>query len=145
MLSLEVSGIQMDSQSNYEVFLDGACPFCQWTRAHVEPFDTRRRIEFLDYNEPAIAARAPFPRESLDREMHVRAPGGVWLSGYAAWIALLRVMPKLAWLGWLLGLPPIRWLGPGLYRWAARNRYHFPGSPPRCASDRCAPARPGMS
>jgi predicted DCC family thiol-disulfide oxidoreductase YuxK len=135
----------MDSQSKYEVFLDGACPFCQWTRAHVEPFDTRRRIEFLDYNEPAIAAQAPFPREALDREMHVRTPGGVWLSGYAAWTALLQVMPKLAWLGWLLGLPPIRWFGPGFYRWAARNRYHFPGSPPHCESDRCAAARPGTS
>jgi predicted DCC family thiol-disulfide oxidoreductase YuxK len=135
----------MDTQGKYGVFLDGACAFCQWTRARVEPFDTRQRIEFMDYNDAAVATQAPFSREALDYEMHVRTPDGAWLKGFAAWIALLREMPRLVWLGWILGAPPFRWMGPGIYRWVARNRYHFPGSPPRCEVDRCAPTRTGTS
>jgi predicted DCC family thiol-disulfide oxidoreductase YuxK len=139
-------GVPMDTQGKYEIFLDGSCPFCQWTRARVEPYDANRRLEFLDYSDPIIAARSPFSRESLDKEMHVLTPAGTWLSGYEAWMALLRAMPKLAWLGWVLSAPPIRWVGPGFYRWVAKNRYHLPGSPPRCETDRCAPtARPNAT
>jgi len=145
MVSRPLPAMRMAIQPKFEVFLDEACAFCQWTRSRVEPFDTKRCIEFLDYNEPEVAAQAPFSRESLDREMHVRTPSGDWLSGYAAWVALLRAMPRLAWLGWILGAPPIRWMGPGFYRWVAKNRYHLPGSPPRCEADRCAPTRPGTT
>jgi predicted DCC family thiol-disulfide oxidoreductase YuxK len=123
----------------YEVFNDGDCPFCQWIRARVEPFDTAKRIAFVDYNDPAVAARAPFSIEELEREMHVRTPDGAWIAGFAAWVALLRAMPRLAWLGWLLGAPPFRWMGPGVYRWIARNRYSLPGAPPRCEPHQCAP------
>ena len=122
----------------YEVFNDGACPFCQWIRARVEPYDTAHRIAFVDYNDPAVAARAPFSIEELENEMHVRTPDGAWVAGFAAWVALLRAMPRLAWLGWVLGAPPFRWAGPSVYRWVARNRYSLPGAPPRCNSQSCA-------
>jgi len=135
----------MEKQGKYEVFLDGSCAFCQWTKARVMPFDTKGRLEFVDYNDPEVAARAPFPREALDAEMHVLTPDGQWLRGFEAWTALLRAMPKLAWLGRIFALPPIRWIGPGFYRWVAKNRYHLPGSPPRCEPDRCAPTRPSAT
>jgi predicted DCC family thiol-disulfide oxidoreductase YuxK len=122
----------------YEVFNDGACPFCQWIRGRVEPYDTAHRIAFVDYNDPAVAARAPFSIEELENEMHVRTPDGAWVAGFAAWVALLRAMPRLAWLGWVLGAPPFRWAGPSVYRWVARNRYSLPGAPPRCNSQSCA-------
>jgi predicted DCC family thiol-disulfide oxidoreductase YuxK len=128
--------------AKYDIYMDGSCSFCRWTQAKVEPYDSGSRLRFLDYNDPAVAAQAPFSRGELDREMHVRTPDGVWLKGFAAWVALLRVLPTLAWLGRIAGLPPVRWLGPSVYGFIARHRYSLPGAPPRCDSDTCAiPAR----
>ena len=77
--------------------------------------------------------RKPHSRASrLDNEMHVRTPDGAWLKGFAAWQALLRVMPKLAWLGRIASMPPVRWIGPSAYAFIARHRYSLPGAPARC-------------
>jgi predicted DCC family thiol-disulfide oxidoreductase YuxK len=118
--------------------MDGSCSFCQWTRTKVEPFDSGARLRFLDYNDPGVAAQAPFSRAELDREMHVRMPDGKWLKGFEAWMALLGVLPKLAWIGRIAALPPVRWLGPSVYAFIARHRYNLPGAPSRCDSDSCA-------
>lgn len=123
--------------ATYDIFMDGSCSFCQWTRAKVEPHDAHGRLRFLDYNDPLVAAQAPFSRADLDQEMHVRTPDGVWLSGFEAWLALLRVMPRFAWVGRIAGLPPFRWLGPSVYAFIARHRYSLPGAPARCETDTC--------
>ncbi len=125
----------MPRLQQYEVFMDGGCAFCQWARTRIEPFDTNERLKFLDYNDPAVAAQAPFSREELDLEIHVRAPDGVWHAGFVAWVVLLRVMPILKWLGALLGTAMFRTAGPKLYRWVARNRHRLPGAPPACRTD----------
>jgi predicted DCC family thiol-disulfide oxidoreductase YuxK len=131
---------QVTEPAKLEILTDGACPFCQWIRARIEPFDTANRLRFLDYNDPDVAARVPFTREELDREMHVRAPDGTWSSGFAAWVVVLRALPPLTWLGWLLGTRMFRNIGPRLYLWIARNRYRLPGAPPPCRADACAPS-----
>jgi predicted DCC family thiol-disulfide oxidoreductase YuxK len=95
-------------------------------------------LRFLDYNDPAIAVQAPFSREDLDNQMHVRTPDGVWHKGFEAWLVLLRVLPKLAWLGWFASMPPVRWMGPSVYSFIARHRYSLPGAPARCETDTCA-------
>lgn len=128
----------MDSTKKFDIFMDGSCTFCKWTRSKVEPYDANSRLRFLDYNDPVIAAQAPFSRNELDEEMHVRTPDGAWLKGYDAWISLLHALPKLAWLGWIGGLPPARWLGPSAYRFVARHRYQLPGAPAPCNTDSCA-------
>lgn len=128
----------MPQTTTYDIFMDGSCSFCQWTRAKVAPYDSRSRLRFLDYNDPAVAAQSPFSRQELDREMHVRTPDGTWKRGFEAWLALLRVLPKLAWLGRIAGLPPFRWLGPSAYEFVAKHRYSFPGAPARCDTDTCA-------
>lgn len=133
-------GTTMPQTSKYDVFMDGSCSFCQWMQARIEPYDSDARLQFLDYNDPEIASQAPFPPAALDSEMHVRTPGGKWVRGYQAWLALLRVLPRLRWLGWIGSLPPISWMGPSAYRFVARHRYSFPGAPPRCENDTCAPA-----
>ena len=133
----------MPLNPTYDVFMDGSCSFCRWSQAKVEPYDTRRRVRFLNYNDPAVAAQAPFSRDELAAEMHVRTPEGAWLKGFAAWLALLRVLPKLVWLGRLASMPPMRWIGPSVYAFIARHRYSLPGAPARCESDTCAiPERP---
>ncbi len=133
----------MEQTPKYEILLDGSCAFCEWVRARVEPYDTQARVQFLDYNDPEIAARTPFPRNELDDEMHVRTPDGAWLRGYPAWLAVLRVLPRLAWLGGVGAWPPFIWLGPSVYRFIARHRYTLPGAPPRYNSAGCElPRRP---
>jgi predicted DCC family thiol-disulfide oxidoreductase YuxK len=129
----------MSDPREYELYIDGGCDFCLWVRSRIEAFDTAGRLHFLDYNDPAAAARAPFTRAELDREMHVRAPDGAWSAGFAAWVVILRALPPLAWLGALLGSGLFRRAGPRLYQWVARNRYRLPGAPPRCRADACGP------
>ncbi|MGD0908617.1 MAG: DUF393 domain-containing protein [Candidatus Acidiferrales bacterium] len=133
----------MPQPSTYDIFMDGTCSFCRWTQSKVEPYDSASRLRFLDYNDPAVAAQAPYSRDELASEMHVRTPDGAWLNGFEAWLCLLRVLPKLAWLGQIGGLPPFRWLGPFGYAFIARHRYSLPGAPAHCDSDTCAlPHRP---
>jgi predicted DCC family thiol-disulfide oxidoreductase YuxK len=127
----------MPETANYEVFLDGSCSFCRWARSKIEPHDSNRRLTFLDYNDPAVAAQAPFSRSDLDLEMHVRTPKGRWLRGFEAWLAVLCVLPGYRWLGRMAGVPPLRWIGPSVYRFIARHRYSLPGAPARCESDTC--------
>jgi predicted DCC family thiol-disulfide oxidoreductase YuxK len=104
----------------------------------VEPFDTDDRLRFFDYNDPAVAAQAPYSREELDRELHVRAPDGSWHMGFQAWLVVLQAMPFLRWLGRLLGSRLFVKTGPKLYQWVARNRRRLPGSPPPCRADAAA-------
>ena len=108
-------------------------------------FLRRGRLRFLDYNDPQLAEQAPYTREELASEMHVREPDGTWTAGFAAWVRILRVLPRLAWLGRLLGLPPLRWAGPGVYGWVARHRQLLPGAPQPCTTNSCAakPSTPG--
>lgn len=142
--------VSVPGHKKYDVFMDGGCAFCQWARARVEPFDTDERLNFLDYNDPAVAGQAPFSREELDREIHVRAPDGAWHVGFTAWVALLRAMPFLKWLGALLGTSLFRKSGPKLYQWVTRNRHRLPGSLQACRTQSSPTAsstagRPGQA
>jgi predicted DCC family thiol-disulfide oxidoreductase YuxK len=128
----------MPLTTTYDIFLDGSCSFCRWMRSKIEPYDLAAQLRFLDYNDPLIAAQAPFSRTELALEMHVRTPDGKWAKGFEAWLAVLGTLPKLAWIGRLAALPPLRWLGPSLYRFVARYRYSLPGAPSRCETDTCA-------
>src|SRR5665213_687607 len=125
----------MTQTTTYDIFMDGSCSFCRWSQAMIEPYDSGSRLRFLDYNDPTVAGQASFPRAELDREMHVRTPDGTWLQGFEAWLALLRVLPRLAWLGRIASIPPLRWVGPAAYAFIARYRYSLPGAPTRCDSD----------
>jgi predicted DCC family thiol-disulfide oxidoreductase YuxK len=129
----------MAGDAKLDIYLDGNCAFCQWSRARLEPWDRLGRLRFVDYNDPQVAASAPFTLEELDREMHLRLPDGAWLAGFAAWVAILRVLPGFAWLGWLMERPPLRWIGPSFYRWIAAHRTLLPGVPAACRRETCAP------
>ena len=118
-----------------EIFTDGACPFCQWMRAKVEPYDTRGELRFRDYNDPATAAGTPYSYDELNREMHARTADGAWHTGFFGWVAILKVLPRWRWLGALLGAPPLRWAGPSFYHLLAANRYRIPGVPRPCDAE----------
>lgn len=119
-----------------EVYIDGQCNLCRWSRAHIEPYDRDGRIEWLDYNRPEAQERAaPHTPAEMAEEMHVRRADGVWTKGYHGWLDVLAVLPRLRWLSRLLARQPFTTVGPVLYRWLARRRYRLFGVPPPCDPD----------
>lgn len=116
----------MADETKLRVYTDGACAFCWWARGFVEPYDSERRVEFRDFNQPEVASETPFTPEELAREMHVQTPDGRWHSGFWGWVAILRVLPRRRWLARLVSFPPFRWIGPLVYRVLAANRYRMP-------------------
>jgi predicted DCC family thiol-disulfide oxidoreductase YuxK len=116
-----------------EVYTDGQCNLCRWMRAHVEPLDRNHRIEWLDYNDPAILQRAaPRTRDDMANEMHTRTADGRWSKGYLAWIEVVRVLPRWKWLAPLMSVWPFTKLGPIFYRELAARRYTLFGVAPPC-------------
>lgn len=130
----------MDSTTRLRVYTDGACAFCWWARGLVQPYDSEQRLDFRDFNDPAVASQTPYSRAELLREMHVLTPDGRWHSGFAGWVEILRVLPRRRWLAKVLAVPLIRWIGALAYKIAAANRYRLPrwflrllGAPQPCA------------
>jgi predicted DCC family thiol-disulfide oxidoreductase YuxK len=123
-------------------YTDGRCPFCQWSRQMVERHDRDAAIEFRDYNQPMIARETPYSDAELATEMHVRTPERKWYGGFAAWIEVMKALPRWRWLGKLASYAPFRWIGSSAYRLVARNRYRAPkfllrwmGAPPPCSQE----------
>ncbi|MBA3322095.1 MAG: DUF393 domain-containing protein [Pyrinomonadaceae bacterium] len=131
----------MSQTTSLEVYTDGRCPLCQWMRARVEPRDLNRRIEWIDYHDPAAQRRAaPYTLPELAAEMHVRRKsGGAWAKGFGAWLEVLRVLPRWSWLAGVLSVWPLTSIGPVIYRQVAGRRYQLFGIPPPCdESGACA-------
>ncbi len=124
----------MMESARLEVYTDGQCPLCRWTRARVEPRDLARRLEWFDYHDPdALMRAAPHTPQELAAEMHVRRKAdGTWHKGYWAWLEVLRVLPRWRWLASVLATWPFRALGPRFYRFVASHRYTLFGIPPPC-------------
>ena len=123
----------MNRNTQIEVYTDGHCNLCRWMRARIEPLDRDYRIEWLDYNEPAVLKRAaPKTREEMATEMHTRTADGRWTKGYFAWIEVIRVLPRWKWLASIVSRWPFTKLGPILYCRLAARRYTLFGVPPPC-------------
>lgn len=119
--------------AHIEVYTDGQCPLCRWVRAHVEPYDLNACIVWRDYNDPEILRRAaPHTLEEMAAEMHARNSRGQWSKGYAAWLEVLRVLPRWRVLVRPLSIWPFTAIGPVFYKWIARRRYKLFGVPPPC-------------
>jgi predicted DCC family thiol-disulfide oxidoreductase YuxK len=126
------------SQSGrYEIFLDGTCSFCCWMQEQIEPYDTNRQLQFVDYNVPAVAAQTPYTRSELSSEIHLRTPEGRWLMGFDACLAILQTLPTLSWISWIARIRPLYWLGPTVYQFVAHHRHVLPGVPVGCATGTC--------
>jgi len=126
---------EMKQAERIEVYTDGRCPLCHWTRARVEPWDADGRIAWFDYHElESLRRAAPHTVEELSDEMHVRLADGGWRRGYEAWLEVVGVLPRWRWLKPVLGLAPFRRVGPLLYKWVARRRYKLFGAPPPCST-----------
>jgi predicted DCC family thiol-disulfide oxidoreductase YuxK len=124
------------------VLFDGSCSLCRTSVARVRPFDTHRRIEFLDLHDPSAQQRFP----QIDRELALRwmqavdSQGRVF-SGTDAWARIGSLLPGWNILAWILLLPGIRWVASRIYAWIARNRYRWNRS--LCSDGTCALHIPG--
>ena len=127
----------MNEAGRIQVLTDGECPLCKWSRARVEPRDREHRIEWVNYRDPEVIKRIapPYTFAELDKEMHVRTTDGRWTGGYAAWLELMRVLPRWRYLVPVLSRWPFTRLGATLYRWLASRRYELFGIPPPCDAD----------
>lgn len=116
--------------------MDGQCPLCRWMRSKVEPRDPSKRIEWMDYRDPEVLHRTPYTFKELDTEMHSRRiSDGRWSAGYAAWLEVIRVLPRWRIIAPIISIWPFTFLGRILYRWLAKRRYKLFGIPPPCDAD----------
>ncbi len=127
----------MNKTAQLEVYTDGQCPLCRWSRERVEERDRDRRVVWFDFHDPEAQTRAtPHTVQQLSEEMHVRRlSDGAWLKGYEAWLEVLAVLPRWRVVVGALKVWPFRSFGPIFYRRLARSRYKLFGIPPPCGAD----------
>jgi len=124
------------------VLYDSSCSLCRASVARVRPFDTHRRIEFLDLNDQTAQQRFP----QIDREVAMRwmqavdGHGRIW-SGADAWARIGLLLPGWNLLAWLLLVPGLHWIAARIYGWIARNRYRWNST--LCSDGTCSLHIPG--
>ncbi len=86
----------MNKTAQLEVYTDGQCPLCRWSRERVEERDRDRRVVWFDFHDTEPQTRAtPHTALQLSEEMHVgRLSDGEWLKGYEAWLEVVAVLPR---------------------------------------------------
>ena len=133
----------MPQTAKYDIFMDGSCSFCRWTRERIEALRFRLAVAIPGLQRPGSGGAGPLSRalnSTVKCTCALRKERGCGDSKRGS--PCFAVLPKLAWLGRIASLPPLRWLGPSVYGFIARHRYSLPGAPARCETDTCAlPAR----
>lgn len=108
------------------VLFDGSCNLCRGSAARVGRYDRKKRIEFLDVNDPTVLKRLPqVKREEALLWMQAIDSSGKVFSGSDAWARIGGQLPGWKWVAWVLVVPGIHWLARKLYAWVARNRYRW--------------------
>ena len=108
------------------VLYDGACGLCRASAGRVRRFDRRGRIELLELQDPAAAARFPeVDREAAMKWMQAVDRSGRVFSGAEAWARIGLLLPGWNLLAWMLLVPGLRLVAGKVYAWIARNRYRW--------------------
>jgi predicted DCC family thiol-disulfide oxidoreductase YuxK len=104
------------------VFYDGACPVCVGEITLLRRWDGAGRLKPIDIAAVDFDAKAwPVSLADMNAALHVRLPGGAWLTGMAATRHLYRAVGR----GWWLaptGWPLLARVFDYLYAWFARHR-----------------------
>jgi len=108
------------------VLFDAGCNLCRGSADRVKRFDTARRIEFLDLQDPSAKQRFPqVDREEAMRSMLAIDSNGSLFSGSDAWARIGMLLPGWKLVAWILLVPGIRSMAGKFYAWIARNRYRW--------------------
>lgn len=117
----------MSSHQQMQVWYDGDCGVCRWSRVWCEEHDIQGRLRFIDFRAAPEDA-LPVPRHELESSMWVQACDGTLSRGFEGWRQIMSSVPRWRWLARLTGLPPFRWLGPPAYRLVVRLRTRLSAS-----------------
>ena len=111
----------------YTVVYDGNCSACSRFIHALRRWDKRHLIEILPSQADQVAARFPWiPSSAYSESLQlIRLSDGKTWQGAAAIEQLLDLAPKGRLVSWIFSLPFARAVAEKLYRWFARNRYHF--------------------
>ena len=110
----------------YTVVYDGTCKVCGRLVTLLRAWDREHEIEVVPSQQPGVMARFPWiPARAYVEAVQLIGPGGRTWSGAAAIEELLNILPKGRLLSWFFKIPFARKLADRLYKWFARNRYHF--------------------
>lgn len=116
------------------VIYDGTCNLCRGSKERLERWKTADRFRFVMLQSPETKALLPgMSEEALAGQMHVLEGAQVY-GGADGWYRLMRYAPL--WSAWLAWVTP-RFVARPLYRWIARNRFHWFGRA-ECAEGSCA-------
>lgn len=112
--------INADPARAAEVFFDGACPLC---RAEIAAYRRMPGADGIAWRDAAAGeAPAEIGAAAALARFHVRRADGRLVSGFRAFLAVWRSMPRLAPLARLLDRPPFTWAGEAGYRVFLRVR-----------------------
>lgn len=117
-----------------EVFFDGACPVCRREIA-VYQGAAEPAVQWRDVSAPDSDFVEELDREALLARFHVRRADGTIVSGFKAFLAVWRSIPRLAWAAQLLDRQPFLLLGEGVYRLFLRVRPLWRRAPRKAASE----------
>jgi predicted DCC family thiol-disulfide oxidoreductase YuxK len=108
------------------VVYDANCNICTRLAGFLGRWDRGHHLEVIPSDTLGLTERFPWiaPERYL-ASVQVICPDGRTFESAAAIEELLHVLPFgwLAW--WVFWIPGVRPLAEKLYRWFARNRYHF--------------------
>ncbi len=96
------------------VFYDGACPICRREIAFYQSVASDD-VAWRDVASAGAEEVDGLSRETLLKRFHARRADGRLVSGFPAFMAVWRAIPRLAWLGRLLDRQPFHWLGDRAY------------------------------
>lgn len=132
----------MDRPSKHRVFYDSDCPFCVRQVNWLARLDWAGRFRWVPASSPeGIQLAARLAPGALAAAVHCVSPTHSVCQGARClrWVALrLPLLAPFALVLWLPGMLPLAEAG---YRWVARNRHRWNGSP--TPSTRCDCPRPG--
>lgn len=110
----------------YTVVYDGTCKVCRRLVTMLGRWDRHRCFEVVPSQLAGVQARFPWiPAGAYLESVQLIGPGGRTWQGAAAIEEILDRLPRGRLLTWVFSIPFVRPLAERLYRWFARNRYHF--------------------
>jgi demethoxyubiquinone hydroxylase (CLK1/Coq7/Cat5 family) len=89
------------------VMFDGACPLCRREVGVYQQLTPLQPVVWTDVSALDATVLSEQERQKFLSRFHVRLPGGEWLSGAAAFVALWLSLPGWRWLGRLAALPGV--------------------------------------
>lgn len=97
------------------VLYNGKCPICaaEIAQYRAQAIAADAPLEFIDLHQTALEDWGISPDQAA-RRLHLRK-GGQVISGFPAFLAIWRDLPRLRWLARLLSAPGLRHLAAGGY------------------------------